>query len=242
MQIVRLSHDGAPKYAVVEESRYMFFADDPMFGSLELNGQFAQAGDARLLAPMIPRSQAVGFSGVFDVASPRDLGVFLKPNTAVAGPDSPIVPPGGASEVNLVPQLAAVVSKACKDVSPKVAKQMVWGYTLALSASVDAAGAVRADAFDGSLVLGPVLDTELDPGSVEIAMKVAGEERAAFSMAEARVTPAETIAEASRLFTLLPGDIVLLGAPDLRVGVETQKIVQVVESRLGELVAPVLAG
>ncbi|MFT3945190.1 MAG: fumarylacetoacetate hydrolase family protein [Ancrocorticia sp.] len=220
MKIARLSLDQGPRFAALDEETgtYLVLSDDPLFGKIEATGQRVSAADAHLVAPMIPRSKVVGFSGTFETdggeaGSLTDLTMFLKPNTSVIGPDDPIVLPNWARVVRHGPELAVVIGRACKDVAVSRVKDVVFGYTVANDVTAVAGDSVRSKSFDTSCPIGPVIETDLDVADLRLESKVDGEVRREGSTADLAFSVAELVAYASSVFTLLPGDIILTGAP-----------------------------
>ena len=133
MRIVRVSASDQPTYGILGDAskRVIALTGDPLFHKVEQSGQFFELEDVRLLSPVIPRSKAlvldpVGVAG--DVAAQH---VTLIPNTAIAGPDDPIVFPAWAHEVTVEPALAIVVKTLVKDVSPAAARTLILGTCLA---------------------------------------------------------------------------------------------------------------
>ncbi len=254
MKIARLSLDQGPRFAALDEETgtYLVLSDDPLFGKIEATGQRVLAADAHLVAPMIPRSKVVGFESTFGggdeaerATSPADLTMFLKPNTSVIGPDDPIVLPRWAQVVHHGPELAVVIGRACKDVAVSRVQDVIFGYTVANDVTAVAGDATRAKGFDTSCPIGPVIETDLDVADLRLESKVDGEMRREGSTSELMFSVAELVAHASSIFTLLPGDIILTGAPAARGGtrageVEAGQDVEVSCEGIGSFRNPVL--
>ncbi len=254
MKIARLSLDQGPRFAVLdEESRsYLVLSDDPLFGKIEATGQRVGVDDAHLVAPMIPRSKVVGYIGAYSggtegsdpsapsTRTPDELTRFIKPNTSVIGPDDPIVLPRWARGVRHEPELAVVISRACKDVPASRVKDVVFGYTVANDVTAEADDKVRAKCFDTSSPIGPVIETDLDVAGLDLVSRVDGEERTVGSTASLSFSVAELVAHASTIFTLLPGDIILTGAPAGVGEIEAGQVVEVECEGIGVLRNPVL--
>ena len=221
MKIARLSLEQGPRFAALDEETgtYLVLSDDPLFGKIEATGQRVSAEDAHLVAPMIPRSKVVGFEGVFGVdadggaPSLEDLTMFFKPNTSVIGPDDPIVLPNWAKTVHHGPELAVVIGRACKDVAVSRVKDVIFGYTVANDVTAAAGDSTRAKGFDTSCPIGPVIETDLDVADLRLESRVDGDVRCEGSTSQLAFSVAELVAHASSIFTLLPGDIILTGAP-----------------------------
>ena len=94
MRIARFSTGGDPRYGIVDDDELVVLKGDPMFSGYDTTGERVPLAEVRLLAPVIPRSKIVGVGrnwadhakelGNEVPASPQ---FFLKPNTAVVGPN-----------------------------------------------------------------------------------------------------------------------------------------------------------
>ena len=243
MKIARLSLEQGPRYAILDQDagQYLVLTDDPMFGSVEVSGQRVPEEEAQLLSPMIPRSKVVGYIGTYGSGvSLENLEMFLKPNTSVIGTDDPVILPEWAHTVRHEPELAVVISRACKDIPASRAKDVIFGYTVANDVTAVAHDKVRAKCFDTSSPIGPVIETDVDVSDLRLVSRVNGEERKAGSTASLAFTVADLVAYASTIFTLLPGDIILTGAPAGTGEIEAGQVVEVECEGIGSLRNPVL--
>ncbi|WP_216395864.1 DUF2437 domain-containing protein, partial [Arcanobacterium phocae] len=97
MKIARLSMSQGPRFAVVDEEtgNYHVIAGDPMYSGIEPTGEIVAADEANLVSPIIPRSKVVGLGGTYHQEGQPEPDItkapvtFLKPNTAVVGPNVP---------------------------------------------------------------------------------------------------------------------------------------------------------
>ena len=157
--------------------------------------------------------------------------LFLKPSSAILGPDAPLCLPSVSSTTDWEVELAVVIGARCRDVSVENALDVVFGYTIAndVSARTTDWGVERdPDVWnqffdwlcgkwpDGFAPLGPYIltrDEVADPQNLELSLSVNGERRQRSTTREMISTVAETIAFASRFMTLEPGDIIETGTP-----------------------------
>ena len=109
--------------------------------------------------------------------------MFLKPNTAVIGPGDAIQIPPVEGRIVHEGELAVVIGKVAKQRRrPRTGHDYVFGYTIANDVSArdlmfaDGQWA-RAKGYDTFCPLGPWIETELDPSSLEIQTFVDGEPR-----------------------------------------------------------------
>ena len=249
MKIARIGLDQGPRYAVVDEEgdELILLADDPLFGEGKPTGQRLRPEDVRLVSPMIPRSKVVGFGGSYPdgepPASTDDLLVFLKPNTSVVGPDDPIVLPPHLPEVVHEVELAVVIGRVAKDVPPERAHEAILGYTVADDVTGVHANLAVAKGTDTFCPVGPYIETELDPSDLALASRIDGELSREGRTSQLAFSVPELVSHASKMFTLLPGDIVLTGSPGVR-GVDPQiasgQTVEVECEGIGRLRNPVI--
>lgn len=225
MQIARFLHGDDPRYGVVDGEELVVLRSDPLFDSYDTTGERVPLEGARLLSPVIPRSKVVGIGRNYAAHAaekgnevPTTPLVFLKPNTAVIGPDDPIVLPEYTSDVEHEAELAVVISRLCKFVPVEKAADVIFGYTVANDVSArDMQQAepqwVRAKAFDTSCPLGPWIETDLDLADQPVRAWVDGELRQDGTTADMIHSVPELVAYVSSIFTLLPGDVILTGTP-----------------------------
>ena len=95
---------GTPRHVVEEQGEWRLIEGD-LFGAYS-KGDAVRAGEHRLLAPIVPsKIVAIGLNYKDHAAEvnkppPADPLMFIKPSTAVIGPDFPIVIPEGAGRVD----------------------------------------------------------------------------------------------------------------------------------------------
>jgi hypothetical protein len=103
----------------------------------EFTGRRWPLADVRLLAPILP-SKVVGVGKNYadhikemGGEAPADPVIFLKPSTAIIGPNVPIELPASSSRVDFEGELAVVVGAVCRDVPAAKANSVILGYTIA---------------------------------------------------------------------------------------------------------------
>src|SRR4029450_6978741 len=184
----------------------------------------SRPGGGGLLAPLLP-SKVVAVGRNY-AEHARELGnelppepvLFLKPSTSVIGPGDPIARPQGVGRVAFEGELAVVVGKLVRRLSPGDAIQAVLGFTCAND--VTARDLQRADGqwtrgkgFDTFCPLGPWIETDLDSSDLALHTLVNGEVRQQARTSQLEHGVAELLAFVSRVMTLLPGDVLLTGTP-----------------------------
>lgn len=254
MKIARFSTDGRdPRYGIVDDDELVVLSGDPLFSGFGTTGERVPLADARLLAPVIPRSKvvAVGKNYVehvneFGGEVPAEPLLFLKPNTSVIGPDDAIVLPPQSHRVDFEGELAVVIGRIAKNVPASDAAAVIFGYTIANDVTArdlqkrDGQWS-RAKGFDTFCPLGPVIETEYDPAGRHITTRLNGETRQEGGFDDMVHAIPAIIEYASAAFTLLPGDVILTGTPAGVGGLVDGDVVEVSVEGIGTLRNPVRA-
>lgn len=254
MRIVRYTTGEDPSYGVVQgepgQEWIAQIAGDPLFMPVSGTGVRVEMDDARLLAPIIPRSKIIGIGRNY-AEHAAELGnevperplMFLVPNTAVVGPDDPVVIPEVTQHCSYEGELAVVIGRMCKDVPAQNADQVIFGYTCADDVTArDLQGPdkqwARAKGFDTFCPLGPWIETDLDTADLRIVTRLDGQVVQDGSTALMIHSVAELVAYVSAAFTLLPGDVILTGTPAGVGKVEAGQRVEVEIEGIGTLGNP----
>jgi 2-keto-4-pentenoate hydratase/2-oxohepta-3-ene-1,7-dioic acid hydratase in catechol pathway len=221
------------------------------FGTPTFTGRAWPLADVRLLAPIlatkvicIGKNYAAHIAEMGDEA-PDDPVIFLKPNTAIIGPNVPIRLPANASPVHYEGELAAVIGRPCKDVPAAQAADSILGYTIGNDVSArDQQRAdgqwTRAKGHDTFCPVGPWIDTDIDPADLEVRTEVNGEVKQR-SRTSLLIHDIGAIVEwISAVMTLLPGDLILTGTPEGVGPIEDGDTVAITVEGVGTLTNPVL--
>lgn len=246
MKIARLSLEQGPRFAIIDEEnqRYHVIAGDPLYSGIEQTGQVFKDNEVHVVAPMLPRSKVIGSTQTFEqnMENPREGGWYLKPNTAVIGPDVPVVIPSWAQEITSAPNMGVVISRPCRDVPVERVNEVIFGYTIvnAMTASGFAGTSpAQAYGFDTSCPLGPVISTTLESDEYHIFSEINDDVASAtVTLDIERIAP--YIAAVSEVFSLLPGDVILLGDFIAPTPVSAGDDVVVAIEEIGDLRNPVV--
>lgn len=255
MKIARFSHGDTIAFGIVdeEEDELVVLKADPMFAGYDPTGERVPLAEAKLLAPVIPRSKVVAVGKNYHEhaeemggEAPAEPLLFLKPNTSVIGPGDAIVLPPQSEQVEHEGEVAVVIGRIAKNVSEADAAEVVFGYTIANDVTARDLQRrdgqwTRAKGFDTFCPLGPVIDTDLDLEHGTIETVVDGERRQHGRLADMVHSIPAIIAYASSVFTLLPGDVILTGTPAGVGPLVDGDTVEITVSGLGTLSNPVRA-
>lgn len=237
MRIARFAVAGTdPRFGIVElaadEGQFpdtiAVIDADPLAGPVNYTGERVALAEARLLAPVIPRSKivAVGKNYVDHAAEfgsevPPEPLIFLKPNTSVIGPGEAIIRPVLSDDVHYEGELAVVIGRICRKVPIERAAEVIFGYTCANDVTArdlqrrDGQWA-RAKSFDTFCPLGPWIVTHLgldEVADLSVLTSLDGQIKQDARTAQMVFPVAELISYITAFTTLLPGDVILTGTP-----------------------------
>lgn len=182
----------------------------------------------------------------FGNEAPSEPLIFLKPQTALIGPDQPVVYPGISERVDHEGELAVVIGYHCRHVSEDEAARAILGYTIAND--VTARDLQRKDGqwtrgkgFDTFAPVGPWIDLDFDPRDKIIRCSVNGELRQESNTSLMIHSIERIISYVSAFMTLEPGDIIMTGTPAGVGPVSPGDVMTVEIEGLGELSNPVVS-
>ena len=186
--------------------------------------------EAVKLAPVVsdpPRILCIGLNyrrhaQECGLALPPAPVLFNKFQNALTADWACIHLPSEYKEYDYEAELVAVIGKPAREVSEAEALDYVFGYTCGNDLSTRDLQFARggqwllSKTFDGFAPVGPCLVTadSLDPGSLDISSTVNGEMRQRSNTSDMIFSLPQIIADLSRHFTLLPGDLIFTGTPE----------------------------
>jgi 2-keto-4-pentenoate hydratase/2-oxohepta-3-ene-1,7-dioic acid hydratase in catechol pathway len=242
-RIIRYRKDGDEGRAELLEGDRLRVLAGPMAARLD---------EVSLLAPAMP-SKIIGV-GLNYRAHAAEMGkklpdeplLFLKPSTALLDPGEPIVRPSGFSRVDYEGELGVVIGRAARRVPAKDALSFVAGYCCVNDVTVrdlqqKDVQYTRAKGFDTFAPVGPCLASGLDPRDLGIITRVDGHVRQKSSTSDMIFDVTQIIETASRVMTLLPGDVIATGTPPGVGPIEPGMVVEVEIEGIGILRNPVIS-
>lgn len=223
------------------------------FGQWRATDRAWPLAEVKLLPPVVPskivcmgRNYREHAAELGNEVPPEPL-IFLKPPSALIGPDEPIVLPPISRRVDYEAELTAVIGRTCAQLAPDAdVRPYILGYTCLNDVTArdlqKADGQwTRAKGFDTFCPLGPVIETELDLRSATVETYVNGRRRQSAPAAEMIYGVDVIIRWVSRMMTLLPGDVVATGTPSGIGPLRPGDVVEVVVGGVGTLRNPVVA-
>lgn len=171
--------------------------------------------------------------------------IFLKPSTAVIGPDDEIVLPRLSRRVDYEGELGMVIGRKAKDVPEDKAREHVIGYTCLNDVSerhnqAEDGQWTRAKGYDTFAPIGPCIETEVDPDNLKLETYLNGELRQSANTSDLIFAVSKLISFVSSVMTLLPGDIIATGTPSGIGRVNPGDVVEVRIEGIGTLRNPVV--
>jgi len=122
---------------------------------------------------------------------PEEPDFFIKPPASLLAHGEPIRYPEWTDELTYAGELVAVIDERCRDVEPADVPEIVRGYTIMNDMdALDQQGRTARKAFDGSGPLGPWIETDVDPTSLDISTTVGGSSGRTPTQTDAAVRPA----------------------------------------------------
>jgi 2-keto-4-pentenoate hydratase/2-oxohepta-3-ene-1,7-dioic acid hydratase in catechol pathway len=221
------------------------------FGQITFSGQRWALADVRLLSPILPSKVVCVGRNYADHAAehgadvPKEPLLFLKPSTSVIGPRDVIRLPPQSKRVEHEAELAVVIgASGARRVDRATAAKAIFGYTCANDVSArdlqrSDGQWTRAKGFDSFCPIGPWIDTDVDPGDLEIRCEVNEEVRQLGRTKDMVFDSATLVSYISHVMTLLPGDVVLTGTPAGVSPMVDGDVVTVRVEGIGELTNPV---
>ena len=165
--------------------------------------------------------------GTADTATAEELleRIFLKPPSAVIGPEENIIIPKGAETIFPELELCVVIGKQARNITKERAYEAIFGYTIMLDVTARGYGSGKGlpgtrcvrKGFETFAPIGPWITTKdaiSNPHNLWMKLWVNGELRqSAKTDAMVNDIPA-LVSYLSQVTTLYPGDLITTGNPD----------------------------
>ena len=228
MKIVRYESQGETSYGILQEDETVHRLARSPFECLETDGTVVQLNQVSIRSPLeAPRVIGVGLNYAKHAREsghepPSFPMLFMKPSTAVIGPEESIIYPTQGKEVHYECELAVVIGKPARRVSKSLALDYVLGYTCGNDVSertiqfaeMKTGCMLIGKGFDTFCPLGPCIATDLDPTNLDLSTRLNGETRQDANTSDLIFPVADLVAYISEAFTLLPGDVIMTGTPE----------------------------
>ena len=227
MRIYRIAREGGPSYARASDPADEFLellSAAPWDGGIP-TGDRVSARGAKLLAPVTPSK--VVCVGRNYAAHAKELGnevpseplLFLKPPSAVVGPDGDIVLPRASTRVEHEAEIGIVIGRRLHHASRSEAIDAIFGITCVND--VTARDLQRKDVqftrgkgFDTFCPVGPWVETQFALDALSVTGRVNGQLRQQGRATQMMFPIDMLVAFITEVMTLEPGDLIATGTPE----------------------------
>ena len=221
-RIYRVSQAGGGVWALERDDAWTVLDGDP-FGTYG-PGEALDPSRVRLLPPVVPsKIVAVGLNyrdhaREMGKALPEEPLIFLKPPSAIIGPDDAIVLPPGHGRVDHEAEVGIVMRREARNVPAADAAHYVLGLTCVNDVTDrdiqrKDVQYTRAKGFDTFAPVGPAIAVGLDGSALAVSSTVNGATRQSSNTRE-MIFPLDHLVEfVTRVMTLHPGDVIATGTP-----------------------------
>jgi 5-oxopent-3-ene-1,2,5-tricarboxylate decarboxylase / 2-hydroxyhepta-2,4-diene-1,7-dioate isomerase len=218
------------------------------------DGRVVHVDDAVHLPPVAPtKIVAVHLNyrsrvDEFQTTLPPAPTYFHKPTSSLNAHKGAVVRPERCRWLNYEGEIAIVIGRTCRNISPKEAGDFIGGYTIGNDFGLhdfrdtDAGSMLRVKGSDTLCPLGPGLVDDWDFHGKVLRTIVNGEVKQEASTDEMEWDMHYLVADVARTITLYPGDVLLSGTPANSRTVYPGDVVDVEVDGLGRLTNHVVAG
>lgn len=217
----RAVHENRACWVKQVEGRWAVLSKEPWFGG-EPTGDFVSG--EHFLAPVKPSKIVCVGKNYQDHAAemggsvPEVPLIFLKPPSAVCGPNDVIERPAASQQVEHEAELGLVIGKWIRDDTVEAARAALFGLTCVNDVTARdiqrAEGKfTRSKGFDSFCPVGPHVVTGVDPLDLEVRCTVNGEERQRARTSAMAFDPFRILLFINSVMTLEPGDLIATGTP-----------------------------
>jgi 2-keto-4-pentenoate hydratase/2-oxohepta-3-ene-1,7-dioic acid hydratase in catechol pathway len=222
-RIYRVKQGTNSRYAIERDNTFYWMRGE-VFGEYSVGEEIPEGGKLQFLSPIDPSIVVcIGLNYKDHAAEmkkklPEEPLVFLKPRSAVVGPEEEIRIPSWAGRIEHEAELAVVIGRRCSRVTAASAMDYVLGLTCFNDVTARELQAKdgqysRAKGFDTFAPIGPCIAVGLDPSALDVEGWVNAERRQKSNTRELIFPVPHLIEHVSRFMTLHPGDIIPTGTP-----------------------------
>ncbi len=248
--IIRFSYGGRVRYGLLTGARLRLYEGSPFAGG-KPGKKTAPLEKVKILAPCRPsKVVAIGrnykaHAEEFNSPLPPEPMVFLKPPSSVIGPGQNIILPAFSKRVDHEAELAVVIGKKCRSVTPEEATDYILGYTCLNDVSArdlqkkDVQWA-RAKGFDTFCPLGPVIALDIDPTKLRVRALLNKKLKQSAKTSDMIFDVYFILSHVSQVMTLNPGDVIATGTPAGVGPMKSGDVITIEVKGIGRLTNPVL--
>ena len=221
--IGRFQKDDEIFYAKIVDGE-LFRARGDVFGSPSFDKKALSGKGVKTLTPVAPSKLiAIGLNYA-DHAREQNKPLPKEPLFWLKAPTS-LLPDGGKIEIpftqhrtDFEAELAIVIGRRVRNVTPAAASRYIFGFTAAQDISDrtiqnSETQYARAKSFDTFTPLGPYIETKIDPSDLTIQLFQNGQLRQNSNTNQLIFNCGAIVSFVSTNLTLMPGDVIITGTP-----------------------------
>jgi 2-keto-4-pentenoate hydratase/2-oxohepta-3-ene-1,7-dioic acid hydratase in catechol pathway len=202
----------------------IFRVQGDVFGTPSFERKPTPRKGIKTLVPVVPsKIIAIGLNYLDHAREmsrelPKEPLFWLKATTSLLPDGGKIEIPFPQHRTDFEAELAIIIGRKIRNVSPATAGRYIFGYAAAQDISdrhiqkADGQWA-RCKSFDTFTPLGPFVETQIDPNHLTIQQFQNGQLRQNSNTSQLIFKPAQIVSFVSTGMTLLPGDVILTGTP-----------------------------
>lgn len=250
---VRFEYSGKSHYGRIEHDRVVVF-DGPYWLSGRATKQSISLSDVSLLCPVQPsKIILVGLNYHQHVQhsqsateAPKNPVLFMKPPSSLLGPGGAIIYPDNCDRVDYEAELAVIIGKRGRDISPDRVNDHIFGYTClndVTARNIQKADGqwTRGKGFDTFCPIGPHVVRGVEASDLAVEAYLNGVRKQQGRTSEMIFPVPELVSFISRVMTLEAGDVISTGTPQ---GIDPMKVGDTIEIRVeqvGSLINTIVA-
>ena len=224
MKIYRFKHKDKISYGILKEDK-IFLIEGSVYRKFKTVKKGIPVGDVTLLPPVLPsKIVAIGLNYKDHAMErgkplPEEPLIFLKPSTAIVGPNDIIVYPPMSKRVDFEGELAVIIKKrASRLEKDEEANDYILGYSCfndvtARDLQTKDVQFTRAKSFDTFAAVGPCIATDIDPSRLKVKTFLNGKLKQSGNTQNLIFPVPFLVRFVSNIMTLNPGDIITTGTP-----------------------------
>ncbi len=245
MRYVRFTYRGEEKRGIWEKEKIKEIEGN-FWEKFRIKNKEYNINEVTLLSPCCPsKVVAVGLNyrkhaEELGMDIPQNPIIFIKPSTAVIGPEEEIIYPEMSKRVDYEAELGVVIKKQAFHIDSNKVNEYILGYTCfndvtARDLQQKDIQWTRAKAFDTFAPMGPCIVSDLNPDDLKIELYLNGNRKQFSRTSEFVFKVEEIVSFISSVMMLLPGDVIATGTPSGIGPMYPGDIVEVVIDKIGTL-------
>ncbi len=222
MRIAKIIYKKKKKWGILEDDSIIILKEPP-FNSFKLTKEKIPLSKVKFLVPASPTKIVLVGLNYKDHAKelkmrlPKEPIIFLKPPSTLIAHKESIIYPKGVKRLDYEAEVAVVIKKKVKGISPQRVREYILGYTClndvtARNLQKKDIQWTRAKSFDTFCPCGPYVNTDFS-GNLRIRTYLNGVLKQDSSTSNFIFPIEKLVSFISKIMTLYPGDIVSTGTP-----------------------------